>query len=140
MKNIGTGYGTVRVRPHADPFRRSSGMQGKRPVTDPSNAAIPRLNHGDIHNMRKLLTVFVALAGLCGGVVMAAAQTAHTPDQAKAFVEKAIAFYKSCRQGKGVCRIQRRQRRRGSTVTSSIVVHDAKDPQLAMLAHPPIRA
>jgi cytochrome c len=84
--------------------------------------------------MRKLLTVFLALASLCGGVVMAAAQSSHTPDQAKALVEKAVAFLKSEGKDKALAAFSDPK---GQWVDGDLylVVQDANDPKLAMLAH-----
>ncbi len=78
--------------------------------------------------MRKLLTVLFALAALCGGVVMAAAQTAHTADQAKAFVEKAAAFYKSEGKEKALAAFSDPK---GAWVDGDLylVVQDATDPK-----------
>jgi len=83
--------------------------------------------------MRKLLTVFLAIAALCGATVMASAQAAHTPEQAKAFVDKAIAFYKS--EGKAKA-FEAFSDPKGQWVDGDlyIVVHGT-DPQLTMLAH-----
>ena len=84
--------------------------------------------------MRKLMTVVLALAGLCGGVVMAAAQTAHTPDQAKAFVEKAVTFLKSEGKDKALVAFSDPK---GQWVNGDLylVVLDGKDGKLTMLAH-----
>jgi len=84
--------------------------------------------------MQKLLTVFVAFAGLCAGSVIASTQTAHTPDQAKAFVEKAAAFYKSEGKEKALAAFSDPQ---GQWVEGDLylVVEDAMDPKLTMLAH-----
>jgi len=84
--------------------------------------------------MQKLLTVFVAFAGLCAGSVIASAQTAHTPDQAKAFVEKAAAFYKSEGKEKALAAFSDPQ---GQWVEGDLylVVQTADDPKLMMLAH-----
>lgn len=84
--------------------------------------------------MRKLMTLFVALAGLCGGVVMAAAQTAHTPDQAKAFVEKAVTYLKSEGKDKALAAFADPK---GPWVDGDLylVVFDANDGKLTMLAH-----
>ena len=84
--------------------------------------------------MRKFLTVLFALAGLCGGVVMATAQTAKTPDDAKAFVEKAAAFYKTEGKDKALAAFSDPK---GAWVDGDLylVVQDANDPKLTMLAH-----
>lgn len=84
--------------------------------------------------MRKLMTVVLALAGLCGGIVMAAAQTAHTPDQAKAFVQKAVAFLKSEGKDKALAAFADPK---GAWVEGDLylVVFDANDGKLTMLAH-----
>jgi signal transduction histidine kinase len=84
--------------------------------------------------MRKLTTVVLALAGLCGGIVMAAAQTAHTPDQAKAFVEKAVAFLKSEGKDKALATFADPK---GPWVDGDLylVAFDANDGKLTMLAH-----
>jgi len=84
--------------------------------------------------MQKLLTVFVVCAGLCTGSVIASAQTAHTPDQAKALVEKAAAFYKSEGKEKALAAFNDPE---GQWVEGDLylVVHTADDPKLMMLAH-----
>jgi signal transduction histidine kinase len=84
--------------------------------------------------MRKLLTVLFAIATLCGSGVMAAAQTAATPDQAKAFVEKAATFFKSEGRDKALAAFSDPK---GAWVNGDLylVVMDAKDGKLTMLAH-----
>jgi cytochrome c len=84
--------------------------------------------------MRKLLTVLVAVTGLCGGVVSALAQAAHTPDQAKAFVEKAVTFLKAEGKDKALAAFSDPK---GAWVDGDLylVVLDGKDAQLTMLAH-----
>jgi cytochrome c len=83
--------------------------------------------------MRKLLTVFLAVAVLCGGIAMATAQGTHTPDQAKAFVEKAAAFVKS--EGKDNA-IAAFSDPKGQWVDGDlyIVVMDANDGKLTLLS------
>ncbi len=84
--------------------------------------------------MRKLLAVLVAVAGLCGGATVAAAQTSHTPDQAKSFVDKAAGFYKSEGKDKALAAFSDPK---GQWVDGDLylVVMDANDPKLTMLAH-----
>jgi len=84
--------------------------------------------------MRKFLAVLVALAGLCGGATLALAQTAHSPEQAKAFVEKAAAFYKSEGKDKALAAFSDPK---GPWVEGDLylVVMDANDGKLTMLAH-----
>jgi len=83
--------------------------------------------------MRKLLAVLVAIPSLCGGITLAAAQTSHTPDQAKALVEKAVAFYKTEGREKALAAFSDPK---GQWVDGDLylVVH-ANEPQLTMLAH-----
>ena len=83
--------------------------------------------------MRKLLTAFLAIAALCGVTVTAGAQAAHTPEQAKAFVEKAVAYYNSEGRAKA---LEAFSDPKGAWVDGDlyIVVH-ATDPQLTMVAH-----
>jgi len=84
--------------------------------------------------MQKLLTVFVVLAGLCTASVIASAQTTHTSDQAKAFVEKAAAFYKSEGKEKALAAFSDPH---GQWVEGDLylVVQTADNPKLMMLAH-----
>lgn len=89
--------------------------------------------------MRKLLAVLVAFAALCGGATLAAAQTSHTPEQAKAFVEKAANFYKSEGREKALAAFSDPK---GQWVDGDLylVVQDANDPKLTMLAHGVVKA
>ena len=83
--------------------------------------------------MRKLLAVLVALVGLCGGATLAAAQTSHTPEQAKAFVEKAVAFYNAEGKEKALAAFSDPK---GQWVDGDLyIVVQATDPQMTMLAH-----
>ena len=84
--------------------------------------------------MRNLRVAFLVLAVLGAGVAAAIAQAAHTPDQAKAFVEKAVAFYKSEGRDKALTAFSDSQ---GQWVDGDlyIVVVDANDGKLTMLAH-----
>jgi len=83
--------------------------------------------------MRRFLTVLVALAGPCGGGTLAAAQTFHTPEQARAFVEKAAAFYKSEGKDKAIPAFNDPK---GQWVDGDLylLVMDATDGKLTMLA------
>ena len=65
---------------------------------------------------------------------MAVAQAAHTPEQVKAFVEKAVAFYKSEGKDKALPAFSDPH---GQWVEGDLylVVMDANDGKLTMLAH-----
>lgn len=84
--------------------------------------------------MRRILSALVVVAAVCGGASMAAAQGAHTPDQAKAFVEKAAAFYKA--QGKEAA-LAAFSDPKGQWVEGDLylVVMDANDGKLTLLTH-----
>lgn len=84
--------------------------------------------------MHKLLTAVLALAGL---LIFTAAPRAegHTPEQAKAFVEKAVAFYKSNGKEKALAAFNDPK---GEFVEGDlyVVAMDGADGKLTLLAHP----
>jgi signal transduction histidine kinase len=84
--------------------------------------------------MRKLMTVVLALAGLFGAMTMAAAQSAHTPDEAKAFVEKAAGYLKTHGKEKALAAFSDPK---GEFVDGDLYLFamDASDGKLTMLAH-----
>ncbi len=84
--------------------------------------------------MQRLLTVFLTLVGLFGMVTVAAAQNAHTPEQAKAFVEKAASFIKAEGKDKALAVFSDPK---GEFVDGDLYlfVMDANDGKLTMLAH-----
>lgn len=84
--------------------------------------------------MRKFMTGVFALIGLFALTTMSYAEGAHTPDQAKAFVEKAVAFYKSAGKEKALAVFSdpNGEFRDGDLY---LVVMDGNDGKLTMLAH-----
>jgi cytochrome c len=84
--------------------------------------------------MQRLLTMFLALAGLFGMVAVAAAQSGHTPDQAKALVEKAASYLKAEGRDKALTVFSDPK---GEFVEGDLYlfVMDANDGKLTMLAH-----
>jgi len=84
--------------------------------------------------MRKFLTVVLAFAGLCAMSIAAAAQGAHTPDQAKALVEKAANYLKAEGKDKALAVFSDPK---GEFVEGDLYlfVMDANDSKLTMLAH-----
>jgi cytochrome c len=84
--------------------------------------------------MRKLLTVLIGLAGLVGMIAAATAEGSHTPDQAKALVERAAEYLK--REGKDKA-LAAFSDPKGEFVDGDLylVVMDAADGKLTMLAH-----
>jgi signal transduction histidine kinase len=84
--------------------------------------------------MRKILSLVVGLVGVLGMMAVAAAEGGHTPDQAKAFVEKAAHYFKSEGKDKALAVFSDPK---GAFVDGDLylVVMDAKDGQLTMLAH-----
>jgi cytochrome c len=83
-------------------------------------------------DMRKLLTVVLALAGLFGAMTAAAAQS--TPDQAKALVDKATAYLQAEGKDKALAAFSDPK---GEFVNGDLYlfVMDANDGKLTMLAH-----
>jgi len=84
--------------------------------------------------MQKCLTVVMALIGLMGTVVVAAAQSAHTPEQAKALVDRATTYMKSEGKEKALAAFNDPK---GDFVDGDLYlfVLDAGDGKLTMLAH-----
>jgi signal transduction histidine kinase len=84
--------------------------------------------------MRKLLTVVFALAGIFAMSTASRAEGNHTPEQAKAFVEKAVEFYKSAGKEKALAVFSDPK---GEFVDGDlyIIAFDANDGKLTMLAH-----
>jgi cytochrome c len=84
--------------------------------------------------MRKFLMVFFSLVGLFGTVATVAAEGSHTPDQAKALVEKAVEYLK--REGKDKA-FAAFSDPKGEFVDGDLylIVMDAVDGKLTMLAH-----
>ncbi|MGP0090763.1 MAG: cache domain-containing protein [Xanthobacteraceae bacterium] len=84
--------------------------------------------------MQRLIVALFTLAGLCFGIIPVTAQTAHTPEQAKAFVEKAVGFLKTEGKEKALAAFSDTQ---GQWVDGDLylVVMDANDGKLTMLAH-----
>jgi cytochrome c len=84
--------------------------------------------------MRKLITGVFALLGLLALTATSFSEGARTPEQAKAFVEKAVAFYKSAGKDKALAAFAdpNGEFRDGDLY---LVVMDAKDGKLTMLAH-----
>ena len=84
--------------------------------------------------MHKFMTRVLALIGLVALSSMSFAEGAHTPEQAKAFVEKAVAFYKSAGKEKALAVFSdpSGEFRDGDLY---LIVQDATDGQLTMLAH-----
>jgi signal transduction histidine kinase len=84
--------------------------------------------------MRTLKLALVAIATAWFGATLAMAQATHTPEQAKAFVEKAAAYYKSEGKEKALAAFSDNQ---GPWVEGDLylVVMDANDGKMTMLAH-----
>jgi cytochrome c len=84
--------------------------------------------------MRKILPILVALAAFCAGSTVAVAQNAHTPEQAKALVEKAAVYLKSADKQAALAAFSDPK---GPWVEGDLylVVMDATDGKLTTLAH-----
>jgi cytochrome c len=84
--------------------------------------------------MRKCLALFLSIAGLVCMVAMAAADGNHTPEQAKALVQKAVEYLK--REGKEKA-LAVSSDPNGEFVDGDLylIVFDAVDGKLTMLAH-----
>ena len=84
--------------------------------------------------MRKFLAVLFGLAGLFGVLATATAEGSHTPDQAKALVQRAAEYLK--REGKDKA-LSAFSDPKGEFVDGDLylVVMDAADGKLTMLAH-----
>jgi cytochrome c len=84
--------------------------------------------------MRKCLALFLSIAGLVCMVAMAAADGNHTPEQAKALVQKAVEYLK--REGKEKA-LAVFSDPNGEFVDGDLylIVFDAVDGKLTMLAH-----
>ena len=84
--------------------------------------------------MRKLRIISSALAVFFGMAGVAAAQGAHTPDQAKALVQKAADYFKAEGKEKALAAFSDPK---GEWVDGDLylVVLDAADGKLTMLAH-----
>jgi signal transduction histidine kinase len=80
------------------------------------------------------MTLVLALAGLFGVMTAAAAQGARTPDQAKAFVEKAASYLKTQGKEKALAAFSDPK---GEFVDGDLYLFamDATDGKLTMLAH-----
>ena len=88
---------------------------------------------GDSH-VRKLLTMSIGLACLFGMLAVAAAEASHTPDQVKAFVQKAAEYMKAEGREKALAAFNDPK---GQFVDGDlyIVAQDAADGKFTMLAH-----
>jgi len=84
--------------------------------------------------MRNLPAISFGLAALFGTVGAAAAQGVHTPEQAKAFVQKAAEYFKAEGKEKALAAFNDPQ---GQWVDGDLylIVLDATDGKLTMLAH-----
>jgi cytochrome c len=84
--------------------------------------------------VRKLLTITIGLAGLFGMIAVAAAEASHTPDQVKAFVQKAAEYMKAEGKEKALAAFNDPK---GQFVDGDlyIVAQDAVDGKFTMLAH-----
>jgi signal transduction histidine kinase len=84
--------------------------------------------------MRKLLSLCIALTALVGVAFTAAADNAHTPDDAKALVQKAAVFFKDQGKDKALAAFNDPK---GEFVKGDLYlfVMDANDGKLTMLAH-----
>ncbi len=84
--------------------------------------------------MRKLLSLCIAFVALAGVAFTAAADPAHTPDDAKALVQKAAGFFKSQGKDKALAAFNDPK---GEFVQGDLYlfVMDANDGKLTMLAH-----
>src|SRR5215472_3131298 len=84
--------------------------------------------------MRKFLAMLLGLAGLFGMIATATAEGSHTPDQAKALVQRAAEYLK--REGKDKA-LAAFNDPKGEFVDGDLylVVLDAVDGKLTMLAH-----
>jgi len=84
--------------------------------------------------MRKFLAVFLGLAGLFGMIATATAEGNHTPDQAKALVQRAAEYLKREGREKALAAFSDPK---GEFVDGDLylVVLDAADGKLTMLAH-----
>lgn len=84
--------------------------------------------------MRTLIAACFALIALCWGATLASAQTTHTPDQAKALVEKGVAFWASA--GKDAAVAAFADPAGGWTDGDLYLVVHADDDKLTMISHP----
>src|SRR5690606_5866553 len=86
------------------------------------------------YEMRKLMTGVFALFGLVALTTISFSEGAHTPDQAKAFVEKAVTFYKTAGREKALAVFSDPK---GEFVEGDlyIFVMDMKDGKFTTLAH-----
>lgn len=84
--------------------------------------------------MRRFLTALISLAGLVALTAASHAQTNSTPEQAKAFVEKAVAFYKSAGKEKALAVFSDPK---GEFVQGDLYIFalDAVDGKMTNLAH-----
>jgi cytochrome c len=84
--------------------------------------------------MRRYLAIFLSVAGLVGMAAMATAEENHTPEQAKALVQKAVEYLK--REGKEKA-LAVFSDPKGEFVDGDLylIVFDAVDGKLTMLAH-----
>jgi len=84
--------------------------------------------------MHRFLTAIFSVAGLFGMLAMAVAAGSHTPDQAKALVEKAAQYLKSEGKEKALAAFSDPN---GEFVDGDLylAVIDANDGKLTMLAH-----
>jgi cytochrome c len=84
--------------------------------------------------VRKCLAVFFCLAGVVCMVARGAADDGHTPEQAKAFVQKAVEYFKHEGKDKALAVFSDPK---GEFVDGDLylIVFDAVDGKLTMLAH-----
>jgi len=84
--------------------------------------------------MRKLLSMMLGLVGVVGMATLASAEGGHTPDEAKAFVQKAVEYYKTEGRDKA---LEVFSDPKGAFVDGDlyIVALNATDGQLTMMAH-----
>jgi cytochrome c len=84
--------------------------------------------------MRKWMTLILGFAGLFGVIAVAAAEGGHTPEQVKAFVQKAADYLKSEGKEKAFAVFSDPK---GAFVDGDlyIVAQDAADGKFTMLAH-----
>jgi cytochrome c len=85
--------------------------------------------------VRKLMTLSISLAALFGMITVAAAEASHTPDQVKAFVQKAADYMRSEGKEKALAAFNDPK---GPFVVDGdlyIVAQDAVDGRFTILAH-----
>jgi cytochrome c len=84
--------------------------------------------------VRKLMTLTISLASLFGMIAVAAAEASHTPDQVKAFVQKAADYMRSEGKERALAAFNDPK---GPFVDGDlyIVAQDAVDGKFTMLAH-----